>query len=207
MFQGLTVEIMADAVRMVEPSITAFFEDPRHGTSPTLYVGVHYKDLHYEVAIGDPDRSHWGNPDIDRIENAKGLQGQRTGKRGRKIMTDFPWLIEPGDTRYVGGYSKAGLDVAASAFPNQFDEGFSRMIWSAIQAICRFEVGKFTDDDPVFFLSKDEYFALEDRHEALRGSSSRQLVEEFNRLFHQLEKLREARPDWYDAYCEYHPHA
>ncbi|KKQ00513.1 MAG: hypothetical protein US77_C0012G0001 [Microgenomates group bacterium GW2011_GWC1_38_14] len=152
MFQGLTVHLVNEAVAIVTPMIEQFLGWDRTGGRHDLYLVVlkpETEEILYETAFGGP-LSEWKHP-YNKIALAKARQCARTGMVGRTLLRDAPWLIEPGDVRYVGGVVENGLVVAASGVQDHFDEMISWMVLSVIQGLCRDEVSKFTSDDPDFF--------------------------------------------------------
>jgi hypothetical protein len=152
MYVGITTDLVQEAVDMVKPTIVDLLRSGRTGEWKSLFLVVGLQGLElflWEESFGEP-RQEWKYP-FDKIAKEKAKQCMRTGMTGRTLFRDAPWLIKPGDTRYVGGVYDAGLVVAASGLQDHFDEMIARMILAAIQGLCRDEISKIQDDDPDFF--------------------------------------------------------
>lgn len=153
MYTGLTTDLVKEAVKMVNPTIVHLLRSDRTGGRKSLYVVVARKGIElflYQEGFG-ADKSEWPYP-FDDIARAKAKQAKRTGMVGRTLLRDAPWLIKPGDTRYVGAVVEHGLVVAASGLQDHLDEMVSWMVLNAIKALCRDEISKIDDDnDPDFF--------------------------------------------------------
>ncbi len=150
MFQGLTENLVAEAVEIVRPTIKKFLQSGRTGGRHDLYLVVlkpGSEEILYETFFSYP--KSWKYP-FDKIAIAKALQCKRTGMVGRNVLKDAPWLMKPGDARYAGGVIENGLVVAASGVQDHFDEMISWMVLSVIQGLCRDEVSKVEDNDPDF---------------------------------------------------------
>lgn len=134
----LNKEMAEAAVRIVQPSILEFLGRHEGEGTPSLHVVVldpGTEDVLYETLFGGA-RTEWKAP-YDEIARSKARVCQRTGMIRRDVSTDAPWLLEEGDSRYVGGVIENGLVVAASGLKNYHDEMFSWMIFAVIQGLCR----------------------------------------------------------------------
>ena len=158
MFNGLTVELVKEAVKIVRPTIEAFLQSERTEGRPNLHLVVLEPEgsgeILYQVSFGN-SRKTW-KYDFDNYARRKAWQCQRTGLVGRNVLRDAPWLVQEGDTRYVGGVVENGFWGAG---PGVFEPFYSRnsfLVLSAIQGLCRDEIAKIDDDnDPDYFGSKD----------------------------------------------------
>ena len=149
----LTRDLAKQAVEIVRPTIEAFLGSDLTGGEKNLYLVILNPSdgkILYEEPFGSRATT-WNHP-YAKIARAKGKQCYRTGLTGRKIKTQCPWLIEPGDTRYAGGIIEDGLAIAASGLLEHFDEMISWMVFNAIQALCRDFMAKMSDDVPDFFV-------------------------------------------------------
>jgi len=150
MYQGLTLDLVNEAVDLVKPTIIRLLRSER-ACDKNIYivVGLQGSDFLYEGYFGE-DPSKWEH-DYGKFARAKARACQRTGMVGRTFLRDAPWLVKPSDTWYPGGVFENGLVVAASGPQDHFDEMISWMILAAIQGLCRDEMSKIKDDDPGFF--------------------------------------------------------
>lgn len=134
----LTKNLAEQAFDLVRPAIEAFlsskFADGRRSLHLVMLKPGTMSILH-EESFGEGE-DKWRNRH-DEIALAKARLCFRTGMVARTVLTDAPWLFEEGDTRFPGGVIENGLVVAASGLKDHFDELFSWMVLSAIQALCR----------------------------------------------------------------------
>jgi hypothetical protein len=147
----LTAGVARQAVEMVRPAIEAFLSSEFAGGRRSLHLVVlkpGTMSILHEETIGE-GREGWRNP-YDEVALAKARLCFRTGLAARTVQTDAPWLFEEGDTRFPGGVIENGLVVAASGLKDHFDEMFSWMVLSAIQALCRDFVATRDANAPVF---------------------------------------------------------
>lgn len=134
----LNEEVVKEAFDLIRPSVVKYLMSPKAGRAYLHMVVLDPETgyLLHEETFGEDDRSNWEHP-YDEYALSKAQICWRTGMVTRDVKKDAPWLYRMGDTRYVGGYVKNGLAVAASALHDHIDEMFSRMAWTAIQGICR----------------------------------------------------------------------
>ena len=121
MFNGLTVELVKEAVEIVRPTIESFLLSERTGGRPNLHLVVlepGYTVILYQASFGNP-RATW-KYDFDNFARAKAWQCERTGLVGRNVLRDAPWLVVAGGTRYVGGGGGKGLWGGAAGGPRPF---------------------------------------------------------------------------------------
>lgn len=157
MSDGMTVgrmedlaQIIADAVKLVKPTITHLLRSDLTAGRRSLHIVVGFQgSVLYQESFGRPE-SEWEYP-FDKIARAKTRMCMRTSMVGRTLLRDAPWLIMDDDTRYPGGVVENGLVVAASGIQDHFDEMISWMVLKTIQGLCRDEMSKIQDDDPDFF--------------------------------------------------------
>lgn len=97
------------------------------------------EEVLFERTFGADDSDDWDHP-YDKIALSKAQICQRTGISSRDVRNDAGWLIETGDTLYVGAVIENGLVVGASGLQDHFDEMVCRVIIATIQALVRHQI-------------------------------------------------------------------
>lgn len=147
----LTRYLAKKSVDIVRSAIEDLLGSELTGRRPNLHlviIGPDSDEILWEESFGG-DQSTWQRP-YDEIARSKAGIVKRTGMTLRTLEKDAPWLYQKGDTRYVGGVTENGLVIAASGLQDYFDEMISRMVLSAIQALCRDVLAKIPDNFDFF---------------------------------------------------------
>ncbi len=149
MYAILTYDLVNRAINMVRPAIEAVLGSELVDGRSDFHLTVDWEAGVCEMAWGDSAK--WPHP-YHRYARSKAGICQRTGMDGRDVRNNAPYLLQIGDTRFVGGVSlKGGIGIGASGLPDHFDEMFARMVGDAIQALCRDAIAKLPADVPDFY--------------------------------------------------------
>lgn len=86
----------------------------------------------------------WGKEysSLDFLNLAKSKAGIALRGNGAtsKIVLEKPWLLEPGDTLWGGGYAEDGISAGASGATASADETIARLVVLMILSLLRIEI-------------------------------------------------------------------